>query len=755
MGAACARDPVIIAAAQPADAHADNSQQSSSSGAAPGSQRRFAGQQGVGEDTDGNGDEEGGISSNGAPGTVPNRNNTSLGVEGILSGRSNSKPQRRGKTAMLNEQMSRLTSTRQSIFSRGGVDMVDFFVYQAPKNEVHWLTLVVGHMWEYIEAAIAKLLKVDMTKQIQDDCADIPLMSNFCFTECNFGPKRPTFGPMKVRQKGEFIELIVDMDWIASDSLIEISLGSALTIGMKDLHLKGPLLIILSPLMKMLPILGGIGVTFIDVPELTWEWTGIGKAIPVNDLKSRIGKSMFRKFVVPSRKFIDLAGLEAMETDAEFKAMPRVVDYQSPPPVGVLHVQVLEAKQLISCDLNGASDPYVIIRVGNCTHSTCVLERTLDPVWGPSHCFDFIVYHLEQHVFIDLYDSDVLSDDPLGFVVMLDSRGNALNRPTVSEMLESPNDWWNLTLPECTLESKLRLRCSLRKVDQDIDPVLPLHVDCAEGHGLVEVADGKSRTTLTNCSLCQERIAMSWCSLVCGGEKFDAGKECRLCNFRVCSGCAVHARPAAGLVRVCFKRGFVPLEDMIAGVVLGLTFEGETLWTNYSYTPYVAPEALDAELCNAVGRLCLNAHIDQLVVARSMGMPASKVAEIVERARQSEQKSSSPSNHYLPHFMADKVEVVWDHALHFLVRCPDVDAFVATLTYQSDKHKLERVISLPKGKQVDSGRLSKSAGGDDQANSNAVFETKANWEIHDDERSKSVTIGVEVCFYGLDRGDDV
>lgn len=735
MGNACARDPVVIAA-QPADAHVDNSQ-SSSSGTAPGTQRWRASQRGVGEDTDGNGD------------------STSLGVEDIQSDRSNSEPQRKGKTEVVRTQMSRLSSSRrQSIFSRGAVDMTDFFVYKAPKQEVHWLTLVVGHMWEYVEAAIAKLLKVDLTKQIQDDCADIPLMGNFCFTECNFGPKRPAFGPMTVRQKDEFIELIIDMDWIATDSLIEISLGSALTLGMKDLRLKGPLLITLSPLMNILPILGGVGVTFIDVPELTWEWTGIGKAIPVDDLKPRIGASLFRTLVVPSRKFTDIAGLEAMETDAGCKAMPRVVDYQSPPPVGVLRVQVLEGKQLISCDLNGASDPYVTIRVGSCTNSTCVLERTLDPVWGPSHSFDFIVYHLEQHVFVDVYDKDMVGDDPMGYVVMQESRGGkALNRPTVSEVLDSASDWWSLSLPECTLESKLQLKFSFRMVDQDINLVLPLHVDCAEGHGLVAVADGKPKTTLTKCSLCQEKIAMSCYSCVCGGEKFDAGNECRLCNFRVCSSCAVRARPAAGLVRVCFKRGFVPLEDMTAGVVLGLTFEGETLWTNSSYTPYVAPEALDAELCSAVGKLCLKAHIDQLVVARCMGMSASKVAEIVEKARQSAQKSSQSSSQHVSHVMADKVEVVWDHALHFLVRCPDVNEFTATLTYQSDKHKVERVISLQKGKVVDRGKLSKDAGGDDYADSTAVFETKTNWEIHDDERSKSVTIGVEVCFYGLD--DDI
>ena len=156
-----------------------------------------------------------------------------------------------------------------------------FFVYEGKLKEAEWLTVAVEKMWKYIERAIEKLLKEDITALIKDE---VPMMNSFQFSKCNFGNQSPNFGPMKVRAKDNCVELQIDMHWTASGSEIEVTVGK-MKLGMKDIKLNGPILLVFCPLMGELPITGGMSITFPDPPELTWNWTGLGKALAVDVIR--------------------------------------------------------------------------------------------------------------------------------------------------------------------------------------------------------------------------------------------------------------------------------------------------------------------------------------------------------------------------------------------------------------------------------------------------------------------------------------
>ena len=161
-------------------------------------------------------------------------------------------------------------------------EQTGFFVYEGKAKEAEWLTVAVEKMWEYIEKSIEKLLKEDITNLIRDE---LPLMNSFEFTKCKFGSHTPRFGPLKVRAKDNCVELLIDMHWIAAGAEIEVAMGT-MKLGMKDIELHGPILLVFCPLMSELPITGGMSITFPDPPALSWKWTGLGKALAVDVIRS-------------------------------------------------------------------------------------------------------------------------------------------------------------------------------------------------------------------------------------------------------------------------------------------------------------------------------------------------------------------------------------------------------------------------------------------------------------------------------------
>jgi len=84
---------------------------------------------------------------------------------------------------------------------------------------------------------------------------------------------------------------------------------------------------------------------------------------------------------------------------------------------------VVRAEKLAGKDFSApgraTSDPYVQIKVGTNYWQTPTIKKTCDPAWTQDNVHDFVVYSMEQVVFIDCLDWDYLSaDDPLGSVLV-------------------------------------------------------------------------------------------------------------------------------------------------------------------------------------------------------------------------------------------------------------------------------------------------------------------------------------------------
>lgn len=79
----------------------------------------------------------------------------------------------------------------------------------------------------------------------------------------------------------------------------------------------------------------------------------------------------------------------------------------------VLHVRVIEAKNLPNMDAVGKSDPYVALQLGDSPKvKTDVKQDTLSPKWNQDFSFPIVDPNATLHIIV--YDEDVASDDKMG-----------------------------------------------------------------------------------------------------------------------------------------------------------------------------------------------------------------------------------------------------------------------------------------------------------------------------------------------------
>ncbi|CAG2122872.1 unnamed protein product, partial [Medioppia subpectinata] len=79
------------------------------------------------------------------------------------------------------------------------------------------------------------------------------------------------------------------------------------------------------------------------------------------------------------------------------------------PPIGVMRLEVIEAKNLKKSDVGmlglGKSDPYVRIIIGSQEFRSPVIYNTVNPKWN--YICEAVVHHLhDQNVEIEVMDED-------------------------------------------------------------------------------------------------------------------------------------------------------------------------------------------------------------------------------------------------------------------------------------------------------------------------------------------------------------
>ena len=88
--------------------------------------------------------------------------------------------------------------------------------------------------------------------------------------------------------------------------------------------------------------------------------------------------------------------------------------FKCPEPEGVLRITIVEAKNLMQCDIGlfgrGQSDPYVVLAIGAKKFRSQTVKKTVNPVFGDS--WESVVEIVKSQILdIEVWDQDQGKDD--------------------------------------------------------------------------------------------------------------------------------------------------------------------------------------------------------------------------------------------------------------------------------------------------------------------------------------------------------
>lgn len=321
-----------------------------------------------------------------------------LGIGGVWKYRQEAKrtTRRRKKAQMAN-------------ITKGAVHLPTWACVPEGGETAAWLNNALEQMWPYIERMARKIIKESVEPELQKSLPSS--LKSLYFETIDLGRKAPCVTNIKTYSSKEDAnkrsEFIIDMDLIyRGDAQLKLAV-KGIQLGVTDFQLRGPLRIILKPLLAdYCGLIGGITIFFRKRPKLSFDLTNLLNVLDFpglkNTLRDIIDDAIASFAVLPNRIVVPLAG--SIDVTA----------LQYPMPEGVFQVEVVEARELVKTDLSligsGSSDPYALVEIGAQVFRTQVKNNDLNPVWKET--FEAFVDHLGgQDLRVTVQDKDVSSKD--------------------------------------------------------------------------------------------------------------------------------------------------------------------------------------------------------------------------------------------------------------------------------------------------------------------------------------------------------
>lgn len=333
------------------------------------------------------------------------------------------------------------------------------WVFFPDTERAEWVNKILGQFWPFVGDYVKDLILESIEPSVR---SSLPAyLHSFKFEKIDLGDVPPRIGGVKVyKENVSRSEVIMDLElFYSGDCKFSIKV-KGFKAGIRDLQVHGHLRVVMRPLTKEMPIVGGVTVFFLRPPDIDFQLTNLGQVLEVpglNDLlKKAVSDQVSAMMVLPNKFSMKLQEHVSTQT-LRFSL-----------PCGVLRVEVVAAKDLVKADIGmlglGKSDPYAIITVGAQEFRTQVIPSTVNPKWN-FYC-EAVIYQIPgATVDIDVMDEDQSSkDDFLGRVSV-----------SVSDLQDQgQGDMW-LTLDD-TKSGKIRLRTFWLSLTTDTDD-LPVQLE--------------------------------------------------------------------------------------------------------------------------------------------------------------------------------------------------------------------------------------------------------------------------------------
>lgn len=277
-------------------------------------------------------------------------------------------------------------------------------------ERVEWLNKIIRQLWPYAGHYVQDLCKFSIEPSIRMALEEYKL-NGFRFEKIILGDTPPRLSGVKVYDDTSRHEIIMDMDFAyAGDCKFEVSVAK-FKMGIKDLQISGRMRVVMKPLVRQIPLVGGLQVFFLNNPDVDFNLIGLADVFDMpglsDILRSIVTEQIAHMMVLPNRYPIQL--VEDIN----------IAELKCPTPAGVLRIQVIEAQNLMKKDVGlmgmGKSDPYCILRLGAQKFQTKTINNTVNPKWD-FYC-EYLVNDIRgQELDIKIFDDDdgPNEDDLLG-----------------------------------------------------------------------------------------------------------------------------------------------------------------------------------------------------------------------------------------------------------------------------------------------------------------------------------------------------
>ncbi|XP_042884996.1 extended synaptotagmin-2-like isoform X10 [Penaeus japonicus] len=311
----------------------------------------------------------------------------------VISHERKGKRDLRGALALADE------STLKNIFAASMHEMPAWVTFP-DMERVEWLNKIIRQLWPYAGQYVKDLCKYSIEPSMRTALEEYKL-NGFQFEKIILGDTPPRFSGVKVYDDTSRHEIIMDMDFAyAGDCKFEVSV-SKFKMGIKDLQISGRLRIVMKPLVRQIPLVGGLQVFFLNNPDVDFNLIGLADVFDMpglsDILRSIVTEQIGHMMVLPNRYPIQL--VEDID----------VVELKCPAPAGVIRLNVIEAQNLMKKDIGimgtGKSDPYCILRLGAQKFQTKTINNTVNPKWD-FFCEALANVIRRQRISIECWDYD-------------------------------------------------------------------------------------------------------------------------------------------------------------------------------------------------------------------------------------------------------------------------------------------------------------------------------------------------------------
>ncbi|KAK5964928.1 Extended synaptotagmin-2 [Trichostrongylus colubriformis] len=359
----------------------------------------------------------------------------------------------------------RATATREREVITAQLQDLPAWVRFPDTERVEWLNKVIHQLWPYVGEYARVFITDFIIPQVK---AQMPgVFKNFKFTKMDMGDIPCRVGGIKVYTKNVGRDrIIVDMDVAyAGDADFTVSC-CGFTGGMNNIQFSGKLRAVLKPLLPYPPMVGGVSGSFLEMPKIDFNLTGMGEMVELpglmNAIRSVMNSQVAALCVLPNEIVVPLAP----NID--------VTKLFFPEPDGVIRLKIIEAKNLENRDMSFIRKG----KIGSQFLKSRTIDNDLNPVWN--EYFEAVVDQAHgQKLRIELFDEDQGQDEELGRLSIdlkdIQSRGSVENWYPLEGCkhgdLHLKASWMNLSKERKHLE-KQQWEAEWLQADKPVHPAL-------------------------------------------------------------------------------------------------------------------------------------------------------------------------------------------------------------------------------------------------------------------------------------------